>query len=129
MKRIAAVAAAAMVLSGCVSFSSIQKKLDGYKGRPLDDAIAHLGYPTAERTVAGHHLFVWGDSHAMALPSYKTSTTSGTVGGTPYSGTTGTWGTETIQAECVVTMEVNEAKVVTNVTFSGNHAGCDRYGS
>jgi hypothetical protein len=56
--RIIAACAFALTLAGCVG-DSITKGMAPLAGQPLDAAIAKLGVPTSESTVAGRKVYVW----------------------------------------------------------------------
>lgn len=119
-------ALASVVLCSCV-MQNLQKNLASYVGQPLDVAIAHMGLPSGERTIAGHHVYVWTNQNQMVLPTYQTSTTTGYVGGQSFAATTGQMGSTVVQGECEITLEVNGENVITSWSYNGNPAGCSRY--
>lgn len=49
---------ACFVLAGCAG-KMINEKMAGMVGQPLDAAVAKLGMPTEERTIAGHKVYIW----------------------------------------------------------------------
>lgn len=55
-----AIAAAALVLSGCgLPYIQIREKLSPLQGQPLSAAVAKLGAPTEEKVIFGKKVFVW----------------------------------------------------------------------
>jgi hypothetical protein len=47
------------VLAGCASQNLIKKGTDQLVGQPIDVAVAKLGMPTEERTIADTKVYVW----------------------------------------------------------------------
>lgn len=129
MNRLLVILAASLTLTGCVTSGSIARNLQAYKGRPVTDVIARYGVPNSERTVAGIKVYTWSSQHTEVLPTYQQSNTTGNVGGQSFQASTGTFGTTSFSAECEMAMLVDEHEVVTDYNFSGNLAGCARYGS
>ena len=58
MYRVTSVAAACILVAGCVG--TIKEGMTRLEGRPLSAAIAKIGLPIEERTVAGKKVYIWG---------------------------------------------------------------------
>ncbi|MGF6764026.1 hypothetical protein P3T24_004357 [Paraburkholderia sp. GAS33] len=69
------------------------------KGKPIDAAIARLGVPQSERTIAGHHVYTW------------------TTGG-QYNGEGRT---------CTLDVEVDSLGISRTMRYIGNLSGCGPY--
>jgi hypothetical protein len=55
--RTGAMVAAALLLTSCASM--IDKPLASMVGQPIDAAISRFGFPTEEKTIAGHKVYRW----------------------------------------------------------------------
>jgi hypothetical protein len=120
---------ALLALVGCVTYKDIHKNLVSYRGRPLDAAIAHYGYPTGTREVAGHKLYVWSSTTSQITPTFSTTNTTGQVDGYGYSATSTTTGWGATDYQCEMVMEVDEQNTIIQVNVSGTIGGCERYAS
>jgi hypothetical protein len=56
--RVTSVAAACILVAGCAG--TIKEGMTRLEGRPLSAAIAKIGLPIEERTVAGKKVYIWG---------------------------------------------------------------------
>ncbi len=56
--RFLGLAAVSVLLSGCAS-QAIKEGMTGLQGQPLSAAIAKLGMPNDERTIAGQKVYIW----------------------------------------------------------------------
>lgn len=72
-------------------------------GKHIDAAIHRLGFPDAERTIAGKRLVVWETKQIDS------------AGGEPFT------------AECKVLIEIDAHKRVRGTQIRGNVAGCRQY--
>jgi hypothetical protein len=95
--RIIVACTLALILAGCVG-DSITKGMGSLVGQPLDAAIAKLGVPTSESTIAGRKVYVW--------------VTQNFVEGTAY--------------RCQIRV-VMKGDVTGSFDWDGNNAGCLRY--
>ena len=121
-----------LVLSGC-AYSNIEYGLAGMVGKPVDQAVAKLGQPDAERQVGESRVVEWrhrsyGTSitgygskfpgpgsiasmeYAMERPQVFTMMPTVIVGKTP----------ET----CKVTMLVDGSNIIRRYDYTGNFEGC-----
>lgn len=57
-----------MLLAGCATFGQMKDGLDALKGKPISAAVAKLGLPTSESTVAGMHLVKWKAANTPDWP-------------------------------------------------------------
>ena len=128
MRKLLAVAAT-LSLVGCTTFSTMETGLQALVGQPFDAAVARLGYPSGQMQVGGDTVYGWGRSFMMNMPQYQTSTTTGYVGSTPYSGTTGTWGSVAMQYQCDIKIAVGPDNVIKSYQYVGNIGGCGAYAS
>src|SRR5262245_124316 len=58
MGRVISVVLFCLLAASCAS-KVINEQMTGLVGQPLDAAIAKLGLPTTEQTIAGRKVFVW----------------------------------------------------------------------
>lgn len=61
--RLVAIGLACLSLAGCVS--SLNKTLAPYNGQPATTLIDKLGYPTEQKTVADHKIYIWSTSRLV----------------------------------------------------------------
>lgn len=101
MKRIA-IGLVAVVLTGCATFKNMDAGLGSLVGQPVDMAIARLGYPTSETTIADRKVYIWSNAYSAAMPVATSSTTTGTVGSTPFSARTSGMTWEESEYSCVI---------------------------
>lgn len=122
-----ALAAAALILTGCTTFSTLDKGLATYIGQSPQVAFRDLGFPSGETQIAGKQVFYWGNSFTTSMPQTSSSRTTGTVGGTPFSAnTTGTtW--STAEYDCDVRLIVGANGLVEDFDWQGNIGGCDAF--
>ena len=99
MWRVVAIAIACIAVAGCVG-DTIKKGMSPLVGQPLDAAIAKLGVPTSESTVANRKVYVWS--------------TRNLVEGTEY--------------RCQIRVVMN-GDVIGTFDWEGNNGGCQRYAS
>lgn len=74
-------------------------------------------------------VYGWGRNFTMNMPQYRTATTTGYVGATPYSATTGTWGSVAAQYQCDIKIAVGPNNVIKTWQYDGNIGGCSAYAS
>jgi hypothetical protein len=126
MKRAVALIAILAGLSGCLS-DQMNKGLSFMVGQNIQYAVARLGYPDAQRTMLGDTIYVWGTSRDVDVPMTTSSSTYGTVGSTPYSGTT--YGTTFVRANlnCTIQLGTTPDGTIKTWQWNGNMAGCMQY--
>lgn len=117
--------------AGCASWGDMKRGLDGLLGKPLDAAIAKLGYPTAEQTIAGRKLYRWQVSEQSTIVTPTVATTTGTVGAglgsVPYSVRTTSAIVEPVVYHCQIVLEVDKMEIVQRYQYDGNLGGCESY--
>ncbi|GFM29276.1 DNA polymerase gamma [Novosphingobium sp. PY1] len=116
-------------LSGCTTFSNMDKGLDALQGQPIEAAFAKMGMPNSEGILAGHKVYIWSNAYSMTMPTPQTTNYQGTVGTTPYSGTASTTAWKTSEYECTIRLFVDENERINNYDYSGNIGGCGTYSS
>lgn len=120
-------------VASCTTFKDIENGLASYNGMGIQSLIAHIGYPSAERNVAGRKLYVWDSRRTVTYSMPSTSTSSGTVytngGSGYYSGSSTTWIPQTANYFCTITVEVNSSEEIVGSQYQGNIGGCERYAS
>ncbi len=131
MKKRAIIAVVLLGISGCVSFSDINKGVNSFLGKNIDYAVNRIGYPTSEREFQGRKLYVWGNAQDVTLYLPQTAQTTGNVYGTygsaTYQGTTTYNAPTNIHYECTVILEVDDQGIVRRTQWNGNRGGCARY--
>jgi hypothetical protein len=130
MKKIAILLAPVM-LGGCMTWGGFQQNLGTLVGEPLDVAIAKLGYPSGERTIAGHHIYIWAANSTgiMSMPqtTFGTATATGPLGTTTAYGTSTAYVPVTVRANCKIELEVDISDRIKSFQYDGNRAGCIRF--
>jgi hypothetical protein len=97
MRNLGMVAFAALMLAGC-SFNEIKEGMNSLRGQPLSAAIAKLGMPNDERTIAGQKVYTW----------YSSTFDEGT------------------QLQCRIRV-IMAGEVIDSYDFEGNNGMCMRY--
>ncbi|MEZ5919208.1 MAG: hypothetical protein R3D66_04680 [Alphaproteobacteria bacterium] len=117
-----------LFLSACAAdpFTVMHDHLKPTEGQHIDKAIALIGYPDEEKTIAGKKIYFWRNGGAVALPSTTTSNTRGVIGSTSYSGTTTSLGTSIASISCEIKI-VTENDIILKVEAYGDNYGCRKY--
>ncbi len=103
--RYLAIAILSTCLVGCAT-QRLNTGLQRVMGMPIDVLVSDWGYPSAQREIMGHTLYIWSnDAGAVAVPLY---------GG----------GAFAARLTCTVQVAVNDDKVITSYQWSGNNGGC-----
>lgn len=87
--RRAVVCMAAVALAGCFqSIATVKEGMAGLKGKPIGAAIARLGMPTEEATIAGVKTYTWrtstvaeGNQYQCRIRVYMTDSVIGSFEG------------------------------------------------
>ena len=113
----------ALLLTGCAG-EIIQEKMSAMIGRPATLVFAKLGWPDAEREVAGRKFYVWAtqDVGSYTLPQYNTETIYGPYGTSTYSYTT--YQQYSYNSVCKIRVFVDSQDRITTYDFKGNEDGC-----
>lgn len=119
---------AAGLLAGCVSvYDQMNTGLAALVGQDIKIAVNKIGYPDSQREMMGATIYTWAMEHhgAMVLPTV--STTTGSIGGTPYS--QNTYGSEVVSthAQCKIELATDSSGTITRYQWNGNGRGCGRY--
>lgn len=128
MNKIAVIAIASLTLTGCMT-ARMNDGLNTMLGKPISYAVGRLGYPDGQREMMGDTLYVWSTNHQAVLPVYNASSTTGTVGGTPFYGTTSSMGLMRAQAYCTIQIAVTPQGLIKTYQWNGNPIGCRGYAS
>jgi hypothetical protein len=118
--------ALAALAAGCVG-SRINSNLTSLIGQNISAAVDKLGYPDGQREMLGDTLYIWSTDRSGLVVVPTTSTTSGNVGGTPYSQTTTGFGAMPAHFHCRIELAVTAAGIIKRFQFDGNNGGCARY--
>ena len=103
--RFLIVAAVAGCLAGCAT-EQLNTGLEKVIGQPVDVLVSAWGYPSAQREIMGHTLYVWSNNGgAMAVPMY---------GG----------GVFAARLTCTVQVAVDAQNIITSYQWNGNNGGC-----
>lgn len=99
--------------------STMSVVMDSWKGHHIDDVIGRWGYPTEERNIAGHKLYVWKTERTVTT-SETTRTTPHTdkKGRTYYTTSTSGGNTEIYTTERI--LEVDDNNIVIKGQYGGN---------
>lgn len=128
MRVIAVLLAASVGLSGC-AMSAIQKEMDSLTGQHVDVLISKLGLPSGEAQVAGRRVLIWSTDATLVLPQTSTSNTYGSVGSTPYYGTTTHTSYNATQLSCTIKVSVDHEMLVQYWEAEGQQGACQRFAS
>lgn len=115
-------------LAGCQTFESMDAGLSSLKGKPYQAAFDVLGFPDAEKHIAGKRVFSWGtrQTGSYTVPTVNTSTVY--ANGTPIYVQTQGMKTETYDYNCRIDIIVSSAGIIEQSKYEGNIGGCERYG-
>lgn len=117
-----------MPLAGCITNQAFSERLNTLVGEPIDEAISTFGYPSGERQVAGHHIYVWSVDRngTIFVPqqSYANGYSTGPLGMTTYHATATTMQAIPVNYACEIDLEVDMANRIRSYQFSGNQGGC-----
>jgi hypothetical protein len=117
----------ALVVSGCTSMAELDEMVAEYKGKHIQAAIAKLGYPHGERTVAGKKVYYWSDSRSGTRTAPQTSSTTQYHRGRRVEHTTVVYTTESYTYSCTIELAVDESEIVISHTLKGDVNGCQPY--
>ena len=99
--------------------STMATVMDSWKGCHIDKVIDRWGYPTDERTIAGHKLYIWKTERTVTNDGYSTTREhKDSKGRTYYTTETTNASTEIRTTERI--LEVDENNIVTKGKWSGN---------
>ena len=126
MKRVMAWCIAGLSLGGCVS-QNMDAGLLGLVGQDIHVAIARLGYPNSQRTVAGDTVYTWSVNQTDTLPMTTGNSAFVTIGGAPASGLTTSTTYLPVNYNCTIDLGASANGVVKNYHWTGNIGGCSHY--
>ena len=99
--------------------STMNTVMNSWQGCHIDKVINRWGYPTEERNVAGHKLYVWKTERVESSSGYsETKEHKDKKGNTYYTTENYGGGTEVYRTERI--LEVNENNIVIRGQYSGN---------
>jgi hypothetical protein len=115
-----------LLLAACAT-QQLNTGLQTLIGHNIREAMSHLGYPDGQREIMGDTIYIWSTNRSGVLPMNMPATTTGTVGGVPYSGTTTSMAFVPIAIRCTVQIAVAPDGTIKSYQWEGNEAGCKRY--
>ncbi|WP_157668145.1 hypothetical protein [Croceicoccus marinus] len=118
---------AALLLGGCTTFSNMENGLNVLMGQPIQVAFDNLGYPSGQMKVGDDTVYGWGRNFTMNMPTTSTAQTFGTVGTTPYSGTTTATSWTPTQYSCDVKIIAGPDGIIKDWQYNGNMGGCEAF--
>lgn len=118
---------AGALLAGCATFAHIEAGLTDLMGKPVEDAFARLGYPTMKQEFGDDTVYTWRTDQTGAMVLPQTTSTYGTVGLTPYSGTSYSTQLVPVRHTCEVRVATGPDGIVKHWDYSGNIGGCERF--
>jgi hypothetical protein len=89
---------------------NMSEDLNRFTGKDIHVAIAELGYPAKEDTIAGDHIFRWG----INVGSASVGTSNGILGMS-----------KTKATGCLIDLVVDNTNTVTNTSWSGTKSSCE----
>jgi len=126
MKRVMAWFIAGLSLGGCVS-QNMDAGLQGLVGQDIHAAIARLGYPNSQRSVASDTVYTWSVSQTVTLPMTTGNPVFVTVGGVPASGLATSTSYVPVNYNCMIDLGAGANGIVKNYHWTGNIGGCSHY--
>ncbi|MEQ3745797.1 MAG: hypothetical protein ABNH53_06110 [Henriciella sp.] len=123
----AAIAASFLGLQACTTFSDLEAGLSDLTGQPQTVAFDRLGYPDNQMEVGEDKVYFWGYSNSFSLTTPTTQTTTGYVGGTPFSANTTGYQTNNYNYNCSIKLIVGPDEIVKRWEYQGNIGGCSQY--
>ena len=116
-----------VVVAGCTTFSDMENGLNYLMGQPVQVAFENLGYPSGSYQIGDDTVYGWGRSFTMNMPTTSTTSVTGTVGTTPYSGYGTTTSYAPVNYACNVKIIAGADGVIKNWEYDGNAGGCGAY--
>ena len=99
--------------------STMSTVMDSWKGYHIDKVIDRWGYPTDEKTIAGHKVYIWKTERTETSNEYiETKSHKDKKGRTYYTTQTYGGGVEVYTSERI--LEVDENNIVVRGKWSGN---------
>jgi len=99
--------------------STMSVVMDSWKGCHIDKVIDRWGYPTDEKTFAGHKLYIWKTERVVTSSEYTTTKPhTDKKGRTYYTTETSGGNTEVYTSERI--LEVDDNNIVIRGKWSGN---------
>ena len=89
---------------------NMTEDLSQFTGKDIHVAIAQLGYPAKEETIAGDHIFRWG----INVGSASMGTSNGILGMS-----------KTKATGCMIDLVVDNTNIVTRTSWSGTKSACE----
>jgi hypothetical protein len=114
------------ILGGCV-FQNMNKGLSALQGQNISQAVAELGYPQGQETIMGNTVYTWGASQNVDMPVTTYNTTSGSINGVPYYGTTSNTNYVPENFNCSIQIAVDQNGDIVHTQWAGNLGGCMHY--
>ena len=98
---------------------TMSKVMDSWKGCHIDKVIDVWGYPTEERTVAGHKIYIWKTERVVTSDEYSNTKERKDSKGRTYYETLKTGGSTEIRTSERI-LEVDDNNVVIKGRWSGD---------
>ena len=99
--------------------STMSVVMDSWKGCHIDSVIDRWGYPTEEKIIAGHKLYIWRTERTVSRDGYTTTTPhTDSKGRTYYTTHTTAASTDVYTSERII--EVDDDNIVIRGRWSGN---------
>jgi hypothetical protein len=114
-------------LSGCVSFRQMDRGLNALNGQPINTAFSVIGYPAGKQTFGSDVVYYWGRSSTEVMFMPQTVNTYGSVGSTPYYGSTMHNQAIPVNYTCDLKIITDENGIIKTWEYDGNIGGCERY--
>lgn len=121
-----------LMLSACAA-DSLREGLPYLVGKPIENAIYYIGFPTDQQTIAGNNVYMWNYQREFTTMETVSTPYSGTAygmgmgGGISYSGQTSTVVPRAHNYYCSIRLIADRKGVVRDFDWQGNQGGCERY--
>ena len=105
----------------------MEKGLAALMDKDVATAFNVIGYPSGKNEFGDKTVYYWSVNTSMTMFLPQTSTTSGTVGMTPFYGTTTYNQAVPINCNCLIKLVANEDGKLIRWEYNGNLCGCNTY--
>ena len=112
-------------VAGCPG--NMENGLVALMGKDVDTAFNVIGYPSSKNEFGNKTVYYWSVNKSTTMFLPQTRTTSGTVGMTPFYGTTTYNQSIPLNCVCEITLTANKNGKLINYDFYGNNCGCRIY--
>jgi len=105
----------------------MENGLNALSGKDIRTAFNVLGYPSGKQEFGSNTVYFWSGSRVGEMYLPQTSTTYGTIGTTPFYGTTTSGQIVPVNYSCLIKLITNQNGMIISWEYEGNIGGCAYY--